>query len=199
MESRSLGIVRQIDPLGRIVIPKETRDLLGIAVEDPLEFFSDNKQIMLRKYRASSCLFCQSAEQLHYFKGQLICRTCMREAITSRYPEVDANIREETAPYALQSQRSDSTSSPHPLDSSEYSPYTASWPASTDRLEQSSESNPASEPQQLLQQRNATSAKLVQLMDILEQEPHLKQRELASRLQISQGRVSQLIRLMKRL
>jgi AbrB family looped-hinge helix DNA binding protein len=46
------GIVRRVDDLGRVVIPKEIRRVLGIKEADPLEIFVDsvNKQIVLKHY-----------------------------------------------------------------------------------------------------------------------------------------------------
>lgn len=52
MEMKSIGIVRRIDDLGRIAIPKELRRTLNIQAGDPLEIFVDNSEgvIMLQKY-----------------------------------------------------------------------------------------------------------------------------------------------------
>ena len=48
---RATGIVRRIDDLGRIVIPKEIRRTLHIRESDPLEIFTDREgQIILKKY-----------------------------------------------------------------------------------------------------------------------------------------------------
>lgn len=48
---RATGIVRRIDDLGRVVIPKELRRSMGIAEGDPLEIFTTtDKQIILQKY-----------------------------------------------------------------------------------------------------------------------------------------------------
>ena len=44
------GIVRRVDDLGRVVIPKEIRRNLGIREGDPLEIFVENSCICLRKY-----------------------------------------------------------------------------------------------------------------------------------------------------
>ena len=44
------GIIRRIDDLGRIVIPKEVRRALGINDGDPLEIFRNGNDIVLRKY-----------------------------------------------------------------------------------------------------------------------------------------------------
>ena len=38
---KSTGIVRSIDDLGRVIIPKEIRRTLGIREGDPLEIFTD--------------------------------------------------------------------------------------------------------------------------------------------------------------
>lgn len=38
---RSTGIIRRIDDLGRVVIPKEVRRLMGIREGDPLEIYVD--------------------------------------------------------------------------------------------------------------------------------------------------------------
>ena len=40
---RATGIVRRIDDLGRVVIPKEIRRSMGIKEGDPLEMFIDDK------------------------------------------------------------------------------------------------------------------------------------------------------------
>lgn len=47
---KATGIVRRVDDLGRIVIPKEIRRNLGIREGDPLEIFVENGCICLRKY-----------------------------------------------------------------------------------------------------------------------------------------------------
>jgi transcriptional pleiotropic regulator of transition state genes len=50
---KSTGIVRRIDDLGRVVIPKEIRRNLDIAESDPMEIYVDGDRIMLRKYEPS--------------------------------------------------------------------------------------------------------------------------------------------------
>jgi AbrB family transcriptional regulator (stage V sporulation protein T) len=48
---KATGIVRRIDDLGRVVIPKEIRRTLRIREGDPLEIFTDNEgQVILKKY-----------------------------------------------------------------------------------------------------------------------------------------------------
>ena len=69
----STGIVRSIDNLGRVVLPKELRNT-------PLEIFTDGESIVLRKYRAQgACVFCgeisPDAVLLH---GKYICPACRK-------------------------------------------------------------------------------------------------------------------------
>ena len=48
---KATGIVRRIDELGRIVVPKEIRRVLRIREGDPLEIFTDKDgEIVLKKY-----------------------------------------------------------------------------------------------------------------------------------------------------
>lgn len=48
---KATGIVRRIDDLGRVVIPKEIRRTLRIREGDPLEIFTDHEgEIILKKY-----------------------------------------------------------------------------------------------------------------------------------------------------
>ncbi|AJK89665.1 MULTISPECIES: AbrB/MazE/SpoVT family DNA-binding domain-containing protein [Lysinibacillus] len=50
---KATGIVRRIDDLGRVVIPKEIRRTLGIDEGDPLEIFVNGEQVILKKYKPS--------------------------------------------------------------------------------------------------------------------------------------------------
>lgn len=47
---KATGIVRRIDDLGRVVIPKEIRRTMKIKEGDPLEIFTDKEFICLKKY-----------------------------------------------------------------------------------------------------------------------------------------------------
>ena len=47
---KATGIVRRMDELGRVVIPKEIRRTLRIREGDPLEIFTDRDELMLKKY-----------------------------------------------------------------------------------------------------------------------------------------------------
>lgn len=47
---KSTGIIRRLDELGRVVLPKELRNVLRIKSGDSLEIFVDDEDIILKKY-----------------------------------------------------------------------------------------------------------------------------------------------------
>ena len=53
---KSTGIVRRIDDLGRVVIPKEIRRTLRVREGDPLEIYTDRDTIVFKKYSPFKCL-----------------------------------------------------------------------------------------------------------------------------------------------
>ena len=53
---KATGIVRHIDDLGRIVIPKEIRRTLKIREGDPLEIFLENNCVCFQRYSALGSL-----------------------------------------------------------------------------------------------------------------------------------------------
>lgn len=48
---KSTGMVRKVDELGRITLPKELRRMLGIENGDPAEIFIDGDKVILKKYK----------------------------------------------------------------------------------------------------------------------------------------------------
>lgn len=50
---KSTGIVRRVDQLGRIVIPKELRKITNMDIGAPVEIFMDGDFINLRRYRTT--------------------------------------------------------------------------------------------------------------------------------------------------
>ncbi|ONI44756.1 stage V sporulation protein T [Candidatus Epulonipiscioides gigas] len=74
---KATGIVRRIDDLGRVVIPKEIRRTLRIREGDPLEIFTDNSgQVILKKYSPVgelSTFAKEYAETLAQTTGHIAC------------------------------------------------------------------------------------------------------------------------------
>jgi len=75
---KSTGIVRRVDELGRIVIPKELRGSLNIEEKDVLEIYVDGEQIILKKYQPG-CIFCGEGRDVINYKGKNICEKCLKE------------------------------------------------------------------------------------------------------------------------
>ena len=75
---KSLGIVRRVDELGRIVLPSELRRLLGIGERDALEIYTNEDQIILKKYEPT-CIFLGIAEDLIDYKGRKVSKQAIRE------------------------------------------------------------------------------------------------------------------------
>lgn len=53
---RAIGIIRRIDDLGRVVIPREIRKSLLLKEGDPLEIFVSDDEIIFVPYRADKKL-----------------------------------------------------------------------------------------------------------------------------------------------
>ena len=74
---KATGIVRRIDDLGRVVIPKEIRRTLRIREGDPLEIFTDREgEIILKKYSPIGELGAfakEYAESLAQSAGHITC------------------------------------------------------------------------------------------------------------------------------
>ena len=76
---RSTGIVRKIDMLGRIVLPKELRDIYGIEEnKTAMSIYTEDDKIILKKYE-SCCIFCKEAKGVINFRGKLICKDCLQD------------------------------------------------------------------------------------------------------------------------
>lgn len=75
---KPVGIVRQIDGLGRVVIPKELRRILDVSEGDSFELFIEDNTIIMRKYQPA-CLICGNAKNIVTFKGRNFCPDCIKE------------------------------------------------------------------------------------------------------------------------
>ena len=84
---KATGIVRRIDDLGRVVIPKEIRRTLRIREGDPLEIFTDREgEIILKKYSPIgelSNLAVLYSESLAQTMGCTVCITDMDMVIAA--------------------------------------------------------------------------------------------------------------------
>lgn len=71
------GIVRNVDPLGRVVIPKEMRKILGINEGDLIEIVKVDNDVVLRKY-SKGCIFCGNDKDIREFRNIIVCDGCKK-------------------------------------------------------------------------------------------------------------------------
>ena len=78
---KNTGIVRRVDDLGRVVVPRELRRSLQIENGDEVETFMEGDRVILKKYEPG-CVICGSMDNLVDFRGRPVCgmcRTMLRE------------------------------------------------------------------------------------------------------------------------
>ena len=75
---RNTGIVRNLDNLGRTVIPKEMRRVLDIAEKDPIEILIQDETIILRKYEPVD-IFNGDKEDLIDYCGKKVSKNTIKE------------------------------------------------------------------------------------------------------------------------
>ena len=73
---KPVGIVRDIDKLGRFVIPVELRNKLDIENGDAIEIFAEQGRIVLKKYE-KNCIFCREEDGLIDYMGRPLCPGCI--------------------------------------------------------------------------------------------------------------------------
>ena len=75
---KSVGIVRKLDELNRITLPKEFETSLGLGKRQPLEIYVDGETIVLKKYEPNNkCIFCGSGDKLIKHVGRNVCQNCI--------------------------------------------------------------------------------------------------------------------------
>ncbi len=72
---KATGIARRIDDLGRVVLPIELRRVLGMSDKEPLEIYTEDGSIVLKKYKPD-CAFCGSVEDVRVVNGTKVCAIC---------------------------------------------------------------------------------------------------------------------------
>lgn len=74
------GISRDIDDLGRIVLPKEIRRSMNINTGDSINIIIDGDKIVLRPDKADGCAVCgKDRRNGKTYKGKFICSGCLLE------------------------------------------------------------------------------------------------------------------------
>lgn len=75
---KNIGIVKRLDNLGRIVIPKEMRSCIGVASGELMEIFTDGELITLKKYNPG-CSFCGDMQVIKEIGEKRLCKACLAQ------------------------------------------------------------------------------------------------------------------------
>lgn len=75
---KSIGVVRNLDQLGRVVLPKELRKSMDIKEGQPLEIYTEGEAIILKKYQPG-CHCCGSMEVKATILGIKLCDKCIND------------------------------------------------------------------------------------------------------------------------
>lgn len=81
-ESEIIGITREIDELGRVVLPWEYRQTLNMEPKDKVKASLKGDGIFITKIRLQCCL-CHKTYELIKFKGKIVCKNCSVEMYKS--------------------------------------------------------------------------------------------------------------------
>lgn len=80
---RATGIIRRIDDLGRVIIPKEIRRTVRIREGDPLEIFVEDGTVIFKKYQTMGNLEIQC---------NVICDTFQRMSSACAVFDIDGEL-----------------------------------------------------------------------------------------------------------
>ena len=76
---KSTGMTRQVDKMGRVVIPKEIRAQLNIKNNvDSFEISVQGDKVILQKYHPT-CIFCGSIVGVVEFGDYIVCKNCIEK------------------------------------------------------------------------------------------------------------------------
>jgi transcriptional pleiotropic regulator of transition state genes len=71
-------LIKKIDNLGRVVVPKGYRMMLGLQPGDPLDVEVDGGRLLLSPHR-DGCTFCGAVEATQLFLEKNICPDCLQQ------------------------------------------------------------------------------------------------------------------------
>ena len=76
---KETGIIRGLDNMGRVVIPKEIRKFLDMREGvDEFEIYMQDDCIVLKKHKPT-CIFCNAEDGCIKFENQTVCKSCIEK------------------------------------------------------------------------------------------------------------------------
>ena len=76
---KSIGVVRKVDELGRIVLPIELRRTMNIDIKDSMEIYTDGERIVLQKYEPGCCICSGIKNDMIPQAGKQFCPDCIKQ------------------------------------------------------------------------------------------------------------------------
>lgn len=73
-----LKFIKNVNNVGRVVIPLEFRTKFKLHENDLVEMFSTYDSIILRKYKPN-CIFCGATKKLVSYNDKLVCTKCAEQ------------------------------------------------------------------------------------------------------------------------
>ncbi len=75
-----IGVLRKIDKMGRVVIPKEFRSALGITPGDCVGIIAEKGRMIIEVIPSKECAFCgNTGDDLLRFKRGFCCKNCLED------------------------------------------------------------------------------------------------------------------------
>jgi transcriptional pleiotropic regulator of transition state genes len=71
-------VIKKIDNLGRVVVPKGYRLMLGLEPGDPLDVEVEGDRLVIAPHH-EGCTFCGGASTLYPFLAKNICSECLEQ------------------------------------------------------------------------------------------------------------------------
>ncbi|MEA4846066.1 MAG: AbrB/MazE/SpoVT family DNA-binding domain-containing protein [Clostridiaceae bacterium] len=77
-------MIRKLDGLGRIVLPKELRDIQGLNEGTPMDILLDDDGNVLLRKSTCHCILCGSSKIVWTENGKSLCDACMEKISKER-------------------------------------------------------------------------------------------------------------------
>ena len=92
---KSTGVVRPVDNMGRVVIPREIRKQLGVENSvDSFEIYIEDDKVVLKKYQ-TACVFCGSTDECVEYKDRCVCADCIERLNKAKEEKAESEQTEQ--------------------------------------------------------------------------------------------------------
>lgn len=75
---KDTGIIRDLDNMGRIVLPSELRRTLDLSEGTLMEIYTEQDEIIIQKF-LHKCEFCRTTDNIIKIKEKFVCENCKEQ------------------------------------------------------------------------------------------------------------------------